>query len=409
MIPNYKPIHCWCLVIFLIFSWDYKPLLADLDGSTTPIYVDSFYTFSDGETATGQVYFLKGFRVPFGATVNFNVTVPVNGPIDLRRTGKLILGGGKLVCYGSPANFPNSPTPGPFQYGGFIDTADGSDIDIECHCNVTLNNTLTFLREGSLDMLNHTLSLEAGKGVTPAGADWTGNDYWTHGALCMQASADGSGNGRLFFIKNAQVIHATDHYRGYGPKLLASGNDVPGKEHTFAFQNSAIEFGDFGFMTDPLIGGIRYTDSITMTVTNCKLILTGNTQISFAGDNSNATKGPLNVYTSISSIIYSGAEVSNVTIGPDVHMTLIAGDGYDATTALAIYQQSKLTLKDMILEITGDLYCPYPPIIIDGNVTWKGGPVTGFNAITLSQTRLQLQPSATLTLDNIVLYHQPSL
>ena len=75
------------LVVFLLpYSLD-----AILDGRTTPIYLDSVYTFTQGEWARGSVFFRQGFDLPIGGTAYLSIDSGfVNGPINLNG-GTLIL------------------------------------------------------------------------------------------------------------------------------------------------------------------------------------------------------------------------------------------------------------------------------------------------------------------------------
>lgn len=65
-------------------------LHANLDGTITPIFVDTTYTFTSGESALGFVYFKNGFDLPPGGTVSLDLTQRVDGPITLNG-GTLIL------------------------------------------------------------------------------------------------------------------------------------------------------------------------------------------------------------------------------------------------------------------------------------------------------------------------------
>ncbi|MCB9493380.1 MAG: hypothetical protein H6679_03835 [Epsilonproteobacteria bacterium] len=76
--------------IFLTYSFAQA---ANLDGRATPTYIEtSMNSFSSGDSARGWVYFKSGFKVPSGGTLNVNLSVPVNGDINLN-DGRLILDG----------------------------------------------------------------------------------------------------------------------------------------------------------------------------------------------------------------------------------------------------------------------------------------------------------------------------
>lgn len=68
-------------IILLLCS---SSLRAILDGRVNPIYIDTVYTFTNGEWARGSVFFRKGFDLPIGGTVYLGIDGGfVNGPIQL--------------------------------------------------------------------------------------------------------------------------------------------------------------------------------------------------------------------------------------------------------------------------------------------------------------------------------------
>lgn len=72
------------LVNFLLTVFFVSDLRPILDGRTNPIYLDTAYTFTQGEWARGSVFFRKGFDLPVGGTIYLGIdTGFVNGPINL--------------------------------------------------------------------------------------------------------------------------------------------------------------------------------------------------------------------------------------------------------------------------------------------------------------------------------------
>lgn len=83
---------CRAFLYILIVIYSSK-LECILDGRTGnfPIVLDSTYTFSNFEWASGYVKFNNGFDIPAGTTALLDVNQEVNGPIRIFRNGTLIL------------------------------------------------------------------------------------------------------------------------------------------------------------------------------------------------------------------------------------------------------------------------------------------------------------------------------
>ena len=61
-------------------------LFGVLDGRTTPIYLESRYSFTNFEWARGKVYFKQGFDLPFNGTVIIDITEEVRGKVQFRNS-----------------------------------------------------------------------------------------------------------------------------------------------------------------------------------------------------------------------------------------------------------------------------------------------------------------------------------
>lgn len=109
-------------------------LQADLDGTLAPIFVESSYTFTDGETARGFVSFRNGFDIPADGTVILELApgMGVDGAVNFNG-GTLEL---REHCIFGPRVVINGK--------GFI-KSNGSTLFLENPINVLTDNPFTLL------------------------------------------------------------------------------------------------------------------------------------------------------------------------------------------------------------------------------------------------------------------------
>ena len=378
-----KKVFTFLLFIMVAFFDDLKPLL---DGRTKPVFVDTNYSFTNGEWALGEVYFGEGFTVTAGQTANLRITVPVVGLINLNTTGTLnITGGWPLVCYKSPSGLG-----GAFQYGGIINSSDSESIHIECHHDVRLYKQLILRKPGTIDMLGNRLSF-----------DYVGEPL-TRGSLNFDASAelsDGIYYGSRFTLKNAMIVSAEDHYKAFAPRFRAAQNTTAGYEHEFVFDNCSISFGKFASIVD---AGTTYAMSSSMTMTGCKLAFIGNNQIAYALCNTD--KGSFNVFNRMSLTLDSAFDNASLVIGPDVTLTFTSADPYDSASTFYVSDAGTVRLKDSELYFTRELALSGGGLIVDGTSKIKGLCSTAARRkFGQTESVLDILPGAILIVDNTLL------
>lgn len=153
------------LLLIIKFNFDNNSLQADLDGTITPIILDTKYTFSNGESVNGIVFLNGGFDLPPNGTVFFNL---LPGPT----LEGIISGTSSTIIFNRNASFgPTSKLVGSFFLHGTNQTLinDSDQTTISISGIKTLPKTILTgrivlqginsceLRSGTLDLGNPNL------------------------------------------------------------------------------------------------------------------------------------------------------------------------------------------------------------------------------------------------------------
>jgi len=190
-----------------------------LDGRSSIKYLSSHYTFTDGQSALGYVYFAKGFTVPAGQHVYLDILYPVDGPIDLNGTGKITLSA-PLRIGSASSGFVN---------GGVVETIDGSPGHIIFENDMLLTKQLTFNNSMVLDLGLHLLTLSSSS--------------TNRGSLMIDNTVS-----QTITLRNGVVRGAEDFATGFGSRLRGS-SALGGRRHRYACSNVDFYLTTEGTMT----------------------------------------------------------------------------------------------------------------------------------------------------------------
>lgn len=215
-------------MICLLYLFSTVPLGAVLDGRATVITQETTYTFTHGEYALGFVAFNKGFNVPAGATIYLGTLLPVNGPINLNKTGR--------ICLSAPLRFGAASTG--FVDGGIIATQDGAQGVISFGSNTDLTEQLVLENSMRIDLNLKRLTLRS--------------DGSNRGALMIDHTES-----QTVTLRNGTLAGVEDFATGFGPRLR--GSSVAVGRHGYCLSNIETQF----------------TADATMTVTGCDLVFQG--------------------------------------------------------------------------------------------------------------------------------------
>lgn len=200
-----------------------------IDGRTTPVYFDTQVDFTFTASAVGNVAFRQGFIVRPGKILYLDITQPVNGDIDLQKTGTLCLDNDVHIASENNLGFK----------GGYI-SASSPFLTLHFDNEVIIQDAVKFFSYWIyLNMHNNVLSFEPSKNI---GSGW--NDV--RGIVCD------SNLGVL--IKNANIIYPSDY------RVVGAGYDyyVPVFRVTnkAATSSSYFNFTDCNFFLD---GNMTFT------------------------------------------------------------------------------------------------------------------------------------------------------
>ena len=189
--------------------------MAILDGRTAPIYLDSVYSFTQGEWARGSVFFRAGFDLPVGGTVYLGIDGGfVNGPINLN-SGTLTLE--------KPMLLKNNGT---IVASGFIRGTTGLDdsmlISYEGTSLWSGTGTIKIIQtsmafqgiSATMENLNITIDLrEAGSDIYFLGGKINLRNWLTNDTTPA----------RLWFV-DTDIITTNDFSNFYTPEIYFEGN-----------------------------------------------------------------------------------------------------------------------------------------------------------------------------------------
>ena len=190
-----------------------------LDGRSSIKYLSSHYTFTDGQSALGYVYFAKGFTVPEGQRAYLDILYPVDGPIDLNGSGKIILKSPLRIGPGSDG----------FINGGVIETSNGDVGRIVFENDMFLTKQLTFNNSMLLDLGGHFLTLSS-----------SGTN---RGSFMIDNTIS-----QTITLRNGVVRGIEDFSTGFPPRLCGS-IPIGGRRHRYACSNVDLYLTSEGTVT----------------------------------------------------------------------------------------------------------------------------------------------------------------
>lgn len=206
-----------------------------LDGTTgVSIYQAASYPFANTDFARGFVRLNGGFSVPAASTVNFNVLMPVAGPINLNSSGQITFEGDLALA--SNATLVT---------GGILD-GQGFSFFLNGDFTIPAGQTLACSSNTVIDGQGHELILASG---TPGGQiliNGSGTTLTLRNMILRGLKEYGSGNRGIKFgvnpnqtliLENVE-IHLAGHYVFTGGSLGIQGFTSLQGWNTFEYQAS---------------------------------------------------------------------------------------------------------------------------------------------------------------------------
>lgn len=331
-------------VITLILSLIVQNNLAGyvLDGSVTPTVIYNTYNFSDGDIALGQVYFKNGFNVPAGATVSLQVSVPIDGAIDLNGTGRINVYTSPFLLGPRCTGFPN----GGIFYGLFDQKIQlANDISIGGQLVIQDTEGFAFLLQGN------TLTL----------AD---NGSSRGSFLLIRSDNMGVPYGNLQFI-GGSLIGMQDFKTGYGPRIRSAGYP------------SGIAY----WLQDTTI--LLAPDS-TMTLTNC--VLASPRGINYL---KTPSKAKVNAFSNI--ILYTEG---SMFLGPGVTMVTPYCGWYNVNNTIIGLDNATMQINSLASTGGGAMVVKGKSYLCENGLN---------STVNLNATQLDIAGGATLVCDGILL------
>ena len=333
-----------------------SPVAFPLDGRRLPVYLDSHYTFSDGERALGAVFFTQGFTVPAGARAYVGITKQVDGPIDLNETGQL--------CLLDPLELGDKSLG--FVNGGIISTRDGQQGFIMFDCSTQLTRPLIFRNSTKLVLGNNYLDLRS--------------DADNRGALTIENTLS-----QTLELSRGSIIGVDDFAAGYAAKFRAIGPNTG--VHTYLFKDMKLQF---------------LTDGV-MTATKTNIIFSGF---------DNRITAPIRAQVTLNkSCIFSDFSKLTLDSGVELHL-----DANITASCFDMGHAAELVLNDAVFTFNKPLNIPssvalkdiIPAITVEGSSVIKAAGTGDDTILTIGgegdydhNPFVNVSPASTLMLNNV--------
>jgi hypothetical protein len=353
-------IYIFCLLVALCG----QPLQALLDGTASSVYCGSTYVFSHGESAVGKVFLTQGFTVTAGATIYLGINQPVSGPINLNKTGRIVLTDTLILGLNSTG----------FVNGGILTTPDGSQGIVSFNSHTDITQQIVLQSSMRFDLNGYSLRLRS--------------DGSNRGAFMIDNSLS-----QTLMLRNGYLRGVEDFATGFAPRLRA--NTPIGGRHGYYLKDIKAQFLRDGTMTGTGYDLIFKGFNNSIECIRQSLVLLG--------------KG---LYVE---------DMSQIVLNAGVELRL---DTTLSASYFAMGHGSSLALRDAIFSYTKPISIPSPYLAKNmiatlsaqqGSCVVRALGAGGNTMLTLGGSLdydydpfIDIFPSATLQFDNVALINQSS-